>query len=105
MKTFKLELNSFQIAEEIRLDLTGQEMIIMGWEIGDDSPDDDYALIIEEGEITCAIYAGNTHNETVSTNWTFDYIDTIQDLIRHGYLHIANKDGDTAENGFLEIMD
>lgn len=103
MKTYILEHNtgSFSVPEELTIKLDGLEMLNMGWNIENDSPDDQYELTINEGTITAARLASN--NEWNDSGFTFDYIDTIQDLLRYGFLMIADEGGDEVENGTLQI--
>lgn len=103
MKTYTLDHNtgSFSVPEELFINLDGQEMINMGWDIAEDSPKDKYELAISEGEIAASILCSN--NEYSDSGFTFEYVDTIQDLIRHGYLMIADENGDEVDNGLLQI--
>lgn len=80
---------AFSVTEELTVKLDGQDMLNMGWDIGEDSPEDQYELTINEGKIKASILASN--NEWSDSGFTFEYIDTIQDLIRHGYLMIAES--------------
>src|SRR5690606_11047460 len=85
---------AFSVTEELTVKLDGQALVNMGWDIGEDSPEDQYELMINEGKIKASILASN--NEWSDSGFTFEYIDTIKDLIRHGYLMIA-------ESGTLKV--
>jgi len=104
MKTYTLDHNtgSFSVTEELQIKLDGQDMLNMGWEIENDKPEDQYVLTISDKKISASILCSD--NDYHDSGFTFEYIDTIQDLIRHGYLIIANEDGDEVENGTLQIM-
>lgn len=108
MKTYTLEHNSGSFSvednnrtEELRIKLDGQEMLNMGWDIGEDKPEDQYELTISEKEISASMLCSN--NEYNDSGFTFEYIDTIQDLIRNGYLMIADEEGNEVQNGALQI--
>lgn len=103
MKTYTLEHNTglFSVPEELRIKLDGHEMLNMGWLIVNDSPEDQYELTVNEGKINASILASN--DELSHSGFTFDYISTIQDLIFHGYLIIADEGGNETENGLLQI--
>lgn len=102
-KTYALEHNigHFSVPLELSIKLDGEDMLIMGWDIGEDKPEDQYELTISEKEVSASILCSN--NEYNDSGFTFEYIDTIQDLIFHGYLMIANENGDEVENGTLQI--
>lgn len=107
MKTYTLENGTGQFTidsnngtEPIILRLDGQELINMGWDIENDKPEDQYELYITENEIDASILCSN--GEYSDTGWTFEYVGSITDLIRHGYLMIADENGDEDVNGTLQ---
>ena len=78
--------NNATASDGFRIDITGQDMLDMGWDIADDSPDDEYELVIhvEDKEINCSILCSN--NEYTDSGFSFDYEDTLIDLDKNGYI-------------------
>lgn len=84
------------LTDDIRIErVSGGELEKMGWDIGDDSKDDMYDIIVKgNNTIEVEIYAGSTPNETVDSGWSFDDFDeTVKELIEHDYL-TKTKDGE-----------
>lgn len=94
MKTIKdqiveiIENNNDSINYGLRIELTGQEMLDMGWDIGDDSPEDEYELVVfvedDYEKINCSILCDN--GEYSDSGFSFDYEDTLRDLEKNGYI-------------------
>lgn len=67
------------------INMTGQQMLDLGWDIGNDSPEDQYELYIRTNieEITASILCFN--NEYSDSGFNFDFADTFNDLRFAGY--------------------
>ena len=60
------------------IEITGQQMLDMGWVIGDDSPETNFLLWIDLQEQK--IQLSSTPSDSGFLDYSFDYTETLQDL-------------------------
>jgi hypothetical protein len=80
------------ITDTYTVKLSGQQMLDMGWEIGNDSPEYQYELSIDTDneKITAAILCSN--NEYSDSGFSFDFADTFNDLRFAGHIRTMTQD-------------
>ena len=81
-----------KIWDSIIIKITGQELIDMGWYIGEDLPEQKFNLHINVSEQKMEI-APDVDGGSFDTTYEFDYAETLSDLSEYDHLPNAICDG------------